>query len=99
MDYIKIPIDSWTDTQISSIKEYANSNKGVNITDADVVTSAIDLLHHLYMLHSNMVLEARKDKHYDHVYKIIANELIFLQFLMNAPKNIEKIRKKQCKSI
>lgn len=89
MDYIKIPIDNWTDSQINSIKKYANSREEININESDVVVAAIDLLHYIFMLHSNMILEERKGKHTTRCYEILTNELIFLQFLINAPKNIE----------
>lgn len=93
MDYIKIPVESYTISQIDSIKKYAKNRTGANITDEDITIAAIELLHSVYFIHSNMVLEQRKDKHLSCMYEKITNELIFLKFLLNAPKNIEDIHR------
>lgn len=93
MKFIKIPVESYTISQIDSIKKYANDKLGVNLNDEEITIAAIELLHSIYFIHSNMVLEQRKDKHLSCMYEKITNELIFLKFLLNAPKNIEDIHR------
>ena len=89
MDYIKIPIDSWTDSQLLEIKNKANVINDVNITDADVVVSAIDLLHYNGMINHNQFLSYRINRHMDKIKEIAINKEVWGDYIKNTPKYID----------
>lgn len=93
MEYIKIPIDSWTDSQIVSIKNKCNANYGANFTDADVVNVAIDLLSHIIMINNGEFAEHRTERHINRILEITTDKTAFAKYVVDAPKNQELMEK------